>query len=123
MAWSIDARIPLTVLPDAEALAGALAAARPAAVLAEGEPPAGTAALVIDSFLPTVNHAVGCACCAGRSGAAIALDRLFQSRVRGRSGWFERVLVVGASPAGRAEVEYALAHDPLTASRFRVAPG
>lgn len=119
MAWSIDARIPLTVLPDAGALAGALATGGPAAVLAEGKPPGGTAALAAEGFLPTTAHVAGCACCAGRSGAALALDRLFQNRVRGRSGWFERVLVVAVSPAGRAEVALALAQDPLTASRFR----
>ncbi len=123
MAWSIDARIPLTLLPDVGALEAALIAGRPAAVLAEGMPPVGTAALAMESFLPDSPHVAGCACCAGRSGAAQALDRLFQGRVRGRSGWFERVLVVPGSAAGREEVARALAEDPLTVSRFRPAPG
>jgi hypothetical protein len=121
MAWSIDARIPLTLLPDAGALAGALAAGRPAAVLTEGALPPGIAALATETFLPSTRHAVACACCAGRSSAAQALDRLFQGRVRGRSFWFERVLVVPASPAGRAEVTRALAQDALTTARFRAA--
>jgi hypothetical protein len=29
------------------------------------------------------SHAAACSCCAGRSGVALALDRLFQARVRG----------------------------------------
>lgn len=122
MAWSSDARIPLTLLPDAAALTRALAVGRPAAVLAEGAPPPGIAALATETFLPIPLHAVACACCAGRSAAAQALDRLFQARVRGRSGWFERVLVVAASRAGRQEVAQALARDALTAARFRRAP-
>ena len=117
MAWSIDARIPVTLLPDAAALPGALAG-RPAALLAEGAAhPAGAA--IIESFLPEARHAAACACCAGRSAAAQALDRLFQARVRGKSAWFERVLVLAATEEGRAELARALAEDPLTMARFR----
>jgi hypothetical protein len=117
MAWSIDARIPVTVLPDAANLAGALAGA-PAAVLAEGAThPAG--ATVTESFAPEPRHTLACACCAGRSAAAQALDRLFQARVRGKSAWFDRVLVLAATEEGRAELAQALAQDPLTTARFR----
>jgi len=121
MAWSLDARIPVTLLPDAEALGPALAAGRPAAVLAEGAPPAIPGALVAEGFAPLARHAAGCACCAGRSAAALAFDRLFQARVRGRAGWFERVLVLAATDGGHAEVEQALAQDALTMARFRPA--
>jgi hypothetical protein len=119
MAWSIDARIPVTLLPDAAALPGALAG-RPAALLAEGAAhPA--SATVTESFAPESRHAPACTCCAGRSAAAQALDRLFQARVRGKAAWFDRVLVLAATDEGRAELARALAQDPLTTARFRAA--
>lgn len=120
MAWSIDARIPLTLLPDDAALQGALAG-RPAALLAEGPLPAQAGVVVTENFVPSPAHAAGCACCEGRSAAALALDRLFQARVRGRSGWFDRVLALPATEEGRAELVRALTEDRLTAARFRAA--
>jgi hypothetical protein len=123
MTWSLDARIPLLTVPDAAALAAALAAGRPAAVLAEAPPPdkpAGAVALV--SFdLSGPAHVAGCACCAGRSAAAAALDRLFQARVRGGCDWFERVVALAETAAARAEIAAALRHDALTAARYRAA--
>ncbi|BDG73619.1 hypothetical protein [Roseomonas fluvialis] len=118
MAWSIDTRIPVTILPEAAALPGMLAG-RPAALLAEGAVPDHAGAPVTESFAPEPRHAVACACCAGRSAAAQALDRLFQARVRGRAAWFDRVLVLASTEAGRAELVQALAQDPLTTARFR----
>lgn len=118
MAWSVDARIPVTLLPDAAALPGALAG-RPAALLAEGALPQPAPAEASESFAPQPRHAAACACCAGRSAAAQALDRLFQARVRGQAAWFDRVLVLAATPEGRAELAQALAQDPLTTARFR----
>ncbi len=124
MAWSLDARIPLVTVPDEAALAAALAAGRPAAVLAEAPPPempAGAVALVsFDLSGPT--HAVGCACCAGRSPVAAALDRLFQARVRGHCGWFERVVALAETDQARADLAQALREDAVTAARFRPAP-
>lgn len=117
MAWSIDARIPVTLLPDAAALAGALAG-RPAALLAEGAADH-SGAIVTETFAPEPRHAAACTCCAGRSAAALALDRLFQARVRGRAAWFDRVLVLVATEEGRAELTQALAQDPLTTARFK----
>jgi len=117
MAWSIDARIPVTLLADAAALPGALAGG-PAALLAEGATPS-TGATATETFAPEARHAAACACCAGRSAAARALDRLFQARVRGRAAWFDRVVVLAATPEGRAELVQALAQDPLTSARFR----
>ncbi|WP_198370751.1 hypothetical protein [Roseomonas rosulenta] len=123
MAWSIDARIPVTLLPDAAALPGALAAGRPAALLAEGAVPRHAAAPATEIFAPeAAQHPAACVCCAGRSAAAQALDRLFQDRVRGRIAWFDRVVVLAATPEGRAELAQALAQDPLTTARFRRAP-
>lgn len=119
MPWSLDARIPVTILPD---LAGALAQGRPAAVVSAAPPgplPAGAIAAV--SFEAGVtSHMAACACCQGRSPAAQALDRLFQARVRGQSGWFERVLVLDADGAGAA-MRAALVEDALAAARFRLA--
>lgn len=122
--WSLDARVPVTLLPDAAALAEALAAGGPpAAVLVEvptpPSPPAGAVAVDgFDAWAPS--HGGGCACCAGRSPAAEALDRMFQARVRGTVPWFVRVFAVGDAVACAA-VEDALRDDALSAARFRLA--
>ena len=64
MPWSVDARIPLTFVPDAAALAAALADGPPAAILAEAPPPPLPArAVALVSFdATTTSHAAGCAC-------------------------------------------------------------
>ncbi len=119
MAWTLDARIPLTLLADAGALAAALVAGPPAALLLEAgttAPPGAAAAARFDASLP---HAVACACCQGRGPVAEALDRLFLARVRGQVPWFQRVLALVETPAGRALVEAALGGDAVTAARFR----
>jgi hypothetical protein len=117
-----DPRIPVTILPDAASLPAWLGTGGPAAVLADGPvPPSG--AVAVEPFTARPLHRFGCACCAARSAAAIAFDRLFQARARGRCPWFDRVLVMAASPTGRSEAALALAQDPLTASRYRTAPG
>jgi hypothetical protein len=117
MSWSVDARIPVELVAPA-GLAAALADGPPAALLVEAPPdpmPAGAVAQV--SWDATVtSHAAACACCAGRSGVALALDRLFQARVRGGCAWFSRVVAVGDAAAVRA----ALAEDALAAARFRL---
>lgn len=120
MPW-LDARIPLLVVADETALAAALAAGPPAAVLAEAPPPPLPAgAVAVASFdLSGPGHVPGCACCAGRSPAAAALDRLFQARLRGGCAWFERVLALAATPSARAEIGAALDRDAVTAARFR----
>jgi hypothetical protein len=123
MAWSLDARIPLTILPAGGDLATLLSAGKPAALLAEAPPspmPPGAVAQV--GFDPTgPSHAASCSCCAGRSAAAAALDRLFQARVRGACGWFDRVVAVVETDGARAEVEAALREDAVTSARFRKA--
>ena len=131
MPWSLDARIPIVIVADPAALAAALDAAqaggRPAAVLlgpaAHGAsrpdaPPPGAVALArFDLSGPA--HAAACACCAGRGPAAVALDTLFQARIRNTCPWFDRVVALAETPAARAEVEAALAGDAVTAARFR----
>jgi hypothetical protein len=140
MSWSLDARIPVTVVADAAALHLALAAGPPAAVSAEpgaldttkgpmapdraaamaGVAPPGAVAMAAFRPAGAAPHAPACPCCAGRSPAAAALDLLFQARARGQVPWFERVLVL-APPGGaaRAEILAALAGDRVTAARFR----
>lgn len=122
MAWSLDARIPVSILPESAALTAALATGKPAAVISLAPPgPLPAGAVSAASFEAGVTaHAVACACCQGRSPAAQALDRLFQARVRGQSGWFDRVLVLDEEGAGEA-VRAALAEDALAAARFRLA--
>ena len=121
MPWTVDARIPLVILADPAALPAVLAAGGPAAVLTDApaldRPKGGVAA---ESFVPAMAaHPAACACCAGRSPAAAALDRLFQARVRGAVPWFERVVALAGTEAGRAEIAAALSGDAVTVARFR----
>ena len=118
MAWSLDARIPVFILPDAAAMAEALAAGRPAAVLGAGPlPEGGVTTARFEAGL--TGHAAACACCQGRSPAAQALDGLFQARVRGHVKWFDRVLVLDSGSVG-AELRLALREDALASARFRL---
>ena len=122
MAWSVDARIPLSILASAEALLAALNGP-PAALLLPEPPcamPAGAAAQA--SYALGAPHLAACTCCAGRSAPALALDRLFQARARGQSPWFSRVLALAETPAAAAALQAALREDALTAARFRAAP-
>jgi hypothetical protein len=123
MAWSLDARIPIFLLPDAAALAAALAVGKPAAVVSAEPPPPGPpgAACAVSFDATLISHAAACACCQGRSPAGHALDRLFQARVRGQSAWFDRVLVLAEHGAGAA-ITAALQEDSLALARFRLAP-
>lgn len=114
MTWSLDARIPVSLVPDAGALAEALAAGKPAAVMG------GEGGVASERFAAGASpHAVACACCQGRGEAAQALDRLFQARVRGTVPWFDRVLVLDEGCMG-AEIKQALAQDSLAAARYRL---
>jgi hypothetical protein len=123
MAWSLDARIPVTLVASLPELRAALAEGAPAAVLAEGPAPELPPGTALASFTPAEEgpHPAACACCAGRPPAAAALDGLFQGRVRGRFPWFTRVLALAPSAAGQAEIRAALERDALTAARFRAA--
>jgi hypothetical protein len=120
MAWSLDARIPVTLVADMPALDAALGGGKPAALVTAAPPPPkpalAAAAVSFDAGVAT--HLPGCACCQGRSAAAQALDRLFQARARNACGWFDRVLVLDEAGAG-AEVLAALREDALAAARFR----
>ena len=110
MAWSLDARIPVTVVRG-----GNLPPGKPAAWLGADAPPG----VVASEALPVTvaQHRAACACCAGRSPAAQALDRLFQARARATCPWFDRVLVPQAEAA---EVLVALRDDTVAAARFRL---
>ena len=121
MAWNLDARVPVEVVPDLQALTTALAAGGPAALLSTGPTPSGLPAGLVarESYDPDAVHAVACTCCAGRPAAAAALDRLFLARVRGTVPWFSRVLALVGPAAGHAALDTALAGDAVTAARFR----
>jgi len=118
MAWSVDARIPIFVLPDAAALTAALAAGRPAVVVGS---PAGSGEPVDVAFeASALRHVAACLCCQGRSPAAQALEQLFQARARGTRPWFDRVLVLPEGGA-EAEIRAALRDDSIASARFRLA--
>ncbi|WP_241671204.1 hypothetical protein [Dankookia rubra] len=122
MAWTLDARIPLLVTADTATLAAALAAGPKAAVLAAAPAPAlPEGAVTTGSFDAMQSHAAACSCCAGRSPAAAALDRLFQARVRGQCPWFDRVVALAETAEARAAIASALVEDAVTAARFRAA--
>ncbi|PZR15609.1 MAG: hypothetical protein DI532_05195 [Azospirillum brasilense] len=121
MAWTLDARIPLMALPDAEALRQALRAGPPAALLLPEDRPGFGGAVATARFQPFASHAAACACCGGRSPVAQALDRLFLDRVRGGCPWFDRVLALADTPEASAMLEGALRQDTVVAARFREA--
>lgn len=114
MAPWLDARIP--VLVGADPTPGDAGPDIVALVEAGAQPPPGVPHAV---FSPDQAHAAGCACCAARVGAALALDRLFLLRARGELPLFRRVLAVVASPAGAASINAALSADPVVSARYR----
>jgi hypothetical protein len=123
MTWSVDARIPVTLVAEGAALPALLAGGPASALLVEARPdlvgPEG--AVTVASFdAAAAPHAAACACCAGQTPVATALDRLFQARVRGACPWFERVVVLVQTPAARDQVTQALAGDRLAQARFRM---
>ncbi len=65
-------------------------------------------------------HLPGCSCCVARSPAATALAAAFRARATGAAPYFSRLLVL-ASPAGRMDIEAAVAQDALCQARFRLA--
>ncbi len=115
--WSLDARIPLTILADQPALMAAVGGGD-AAVLLAGPPVDLPAGLAVERFDASAAHAVACSCCGGRTPAATALDRLFQARVRGTVPWFRRVLAF--TPGAEAAVRAAVEQDTLARARFRL---
>lgn len=91
-----------------------------ALLLPESWEQAADGAATIARYAPTEpNHAASCACCAGRPPIGMALDRLFQARVRGNCPWFGQVLALIPDAEARREVQSVLENDPLTAARFR----
>ena len=112
MSLFLDARVP--VLLDGDPAEGDAVLAEAGCALPHGTAPAAW-------FEPQPDlHRPGCACCAGRSPAAMALAGLFAARARGGVPFFRRVVAVAATEAGRAELRTAL-DDPLVAGRYRAA--
>jgi hypothetical protein len=120
MSVFLDMRIRVRLLPAAD-LAQAIADDAGAALLLEGDLPAGDAR-VVQRFTPAGPgaHLAGCGCCGFRSPAAHALDRLFLAKVKGEVPDFRTVLAA-ASELGRREIETALQDDPVAPMRYRVA--
>ncbi len=115
MSWKIDARIPVTIVEEPPELAGAVA------LLAEERLPEGVGPPTLCAIFRAdelLAHPSGCACCYEMGAAAAALAALFRERAVGGS-WFSSVVALVRSPAGRAELEDALARDVLTVARFR----
>lgn len=105
-----DARVPVIVGGDGH---GAAALLPPDGVAPDG-------VVAMERVAAAVWHPRACGCCAGRSPAAMALDRLFQARARGRVPWFDRVVV---APELAEATLSALQEDVLCSARFRPPPG
>lgn len=109
----IDARIPVRL--------GAAEAVEPStAWLVEAgaaSPDKGGCTVTLDA---RASHPAACGCCGGRAPAAVALDRLFQARVRGTGPWFDQVAVASTSAEFRDAVRDAVRQDPVTRARFRL---
>jgi hypothetical protein len=108
-----DARIPVIFgqQPDADDIT----------LVEEGlAPPEAGQVQRFSSALP--GHLPGCSCCVTRSAAAAALGEVFRARATGALPLFTRLLVQ-ATPAGRLDIETALAQDALCRARFRLGHG
>ncbi len=111
MTDTLDQRIPVVLgMPDQLRARDVL--------LAEGGHPQAAA-----GFTPASGrHAPGCSCCAPRTPAGLALAALLHERARGRAPFFERVVALVPTEAGRAELAHALSHDPVASACFRLSP-
>ncbi len=115
MTWSLDARTPVRLLESAaDAPPGAVVLAEDGAAL-----PASPARVERYAAPVAMAHPIGCACCQPRNPVSIALDRLFLARMRGDAPWFQEVVALAHSQAGRAAFLAALEGDSVTAARFR----
>jgi hypothetical protein len=110
MTWSVDGRV-LVVF-------GAIGDAGPDdALLIEGDAAVPSGHAVARFTASRQPHRIGCACCAGRGEAAMALGAIFLARARGEVAFFRRVVaVVSDIDAMRAT----LADDKLVSGRFRL---
>lgn len=108
MSLWLDGRIAVTLAPAAPGQQRALR------IVAE--------ATVCEADQATT-HPPGCACCGARAPLALALDRLFLARVRGEMPFFRAITIACAGDGARAAARDTLEHDPVVASRFRIAAG
>jgi hypothetical protein len=118
MSTFIDARIPL--------MFGQLDDAGPTdAVLWEGPAEAlggeRWAMAPYQAFQPGPDgiHPASCVCCMPRSAAASALARLMLDRSKGAGVFFNRIVAVTSTEAGRASVRQALADDAIASAYIR----
>ncbi|MDL2171661.1 MULTISPECIES: hypothetical protein [Asaia] len=118
-----DGRIPLYILSERDAMPQELVRVQGegACLAVDTERPGGWAVYrrIAANALPGRVHARFCACCAGRSPVASALDQLFLDRIRGTSAHF--VFVVIICGAGRlAGLMELLQQDAMVRSRYRI---
>ncbi len=73
-----------------------------------------------EHFAAVQAHPAGCACCAARNPAGVALASLLQDRARGRVAFFHGVAAVTHTAAGREMVLEALRSDPVASACFRL---
>lgn len=112
MAWSLDARTPVR-LNGSPAPGGVW-------LLEDGAPAPADAAWIERFPTPVPGaHPIGCACCQPRSGAALALDRLFLARAKGQAPWFAEVFAASATELGAMALRQALTEDPVARTRFK----
>ncbi len=108
MAWTLDARIAVTLAPAGPGQPRALR------IVADG-------ATAFDMDAETT-HPAGCACCAVRGPLARALDHLFLARVRGELPFFRAMTIACADAAARETARQTIADDPVVSTRFRLMP-
>ena len=73
-----------------------------------------------EHFVPAQAHPPGCACCAARNPAGVALASLLQDRARGRGAFFQGGAAVTRTAAGREMLLEALRTDPVASACFRL---
>ncbi|WP_062164050.1 hypothetical protein [Asaia bogorensis] len=118
-----DGRIPLYILSERDAMPQELVRIQGegACLAVDTERPGGWAVYrrIAANALPGRVHARFCACCAGRSPVASALDQLFLDRIRGTSRYFAFVILTCQACRVRDMAEL-LQQDAMVRSRYRI---
>ena len=114
-----DARIEIVFVPEGRRGADDAVLIEQAGTLA-ADGLAGAAGLAFFSSENALTGHVGaCSCCTPHRSAAVALHGLFLARAKGEVNWFNRVLALVQTAAGRRAV-VAACGDPIVAARFRL---
>ena len=113
MTLFVDARVPVLIGP-------AELAGPESAVLAEGRDPAEGGGAFRAAGSGCRPYRWLCVLCPAGP-VSDALNQLFLARARGEVSFFRAVVAVPATEAGAAAIRQALAEDPVTMARFRLA--